>query len=280
MSRRVGDGRVQAPPPLPELAEAPPDHLAGHVWVQELIDGGVLRFGVADAGYLRFGDAESIFEEPPLSHAAAVDHVRAAFDLSAYRETVERPDRYTFVAVATRREGIDYDWDRLPPALGTAIHDGDEERWLPPDRVTSVFDRLGPEPVNTVEREVSAERRDLSGYEMPASAWYDGPVAGVVFADKHGSRAVLPNPDRPSPPEPVEGDAAALVDRFLTDELLQQVAETAPERGPEALFDPLFERLFREQYALLVDDGEPVVDPGAFRSAAAERVNRWHDQTE
>lgn len=265
------------PPSLPELSEAPADHLAGHVWVQELIDGGLLRFTVADAGYLRFGDAEHTFEEPPLSLTAAVSHVHERFDLSAYLATVERPERYTFVAVATRRQGIAYDWERLPPALGTAIHDGDDDRWLPPGRVASVFDRLGPDPVNTVERELSVERRDLSRYGIPDSAWYDGPAAGVVFADKHGARAALWNPDRPAPPDPLEGDAAALVDRFLTDDLLTRVSASAPDGGPEALFERILERLFREQYALLVEDGEPVIDRGAFRAAAAERIRRWHD---
>jgi hypothetical protein len=259
------------------LSQAPPDHLAGHVWVQELIDGGVLRFQVADARYLRFGDATTEFAEPPLASAAAVGHVQETFDRSAYLKTVDRPERYTFLAVATRRQGIDYDWERIPPALGTAIWDDEEARWLPPDRVASVFDRLGPQPVNTVDRELSVERRDLSGYETPESAWYDGPAAGVVFADKHGARAVLRNPEAPSPPAPVDGDPAALVERFLTDDLLRRVAESGADRGPEALFERVLERLFREQYALLVDDGEPVVPVGAFRSAAAERVRRWHD---
>lgn len=268
---------MHAPPSLPDLAAAPPDHLTGHVWVQELLDGGWLRFQVAEAGYLRFGGADRVFEEPPPGHAAAARYVRETFELTDYLDTVDDPERYTFVAVATRRQGIDYDWDRLPPALGTAIHDDEADRWLPPDRVAGVFDRLGPEPVNTVERELSVERHDLGRYEVPDSAWYDGPAAGVVFADKHGRRAVLEHPDRPEPPEPLHGATAPeLVERFLTDDLLGRVADTVADRGPEALFERVLDRLFRERYAWLVDDS-PVVDPGAFRSAAAERVRRWYD---
>jgi hypothetical protein len=282
--------RVRDLPPVPSLADAPDDHLQGHVWAQELLDGGPVRFAVADAGYLRFGDAGRVFDDgevpPALRYAGrALDR---RFDIGAYLETVDEPARYTFVGVATHRRHVDYDWDRLPAVLGTAIWDGQEDRWLPPDRVDGVFDRLGPPPVTVVEKERSIDQQPLAGYELLASAWYDGPAAGVTFVDKMGNRAKLVRDDVPSAVPSVQVDAAdprALTERLVTDELVADRAATLRAGDEPVAFDPLFEavvdRVARAHHDTLfhsvTDTGAVDLDWSRFRGAVAERVRRWLD---
>jgi hypothetical protein len=270
---------------MPSLAAAPPDHLQGHVRIEELLDGALVRFVVADAGYLRFGDGGRVFEEAPPRLAYAERAITRAFDLGSYLDTVDDLTRYTFVGVATHRRHIDYDWDRLPPVLGTAIHDAAGGRWFPPDRVERVFERLGPPPLDPVERERSIGRRPLDGYDLPASVWYDGPAAGVVITDKRGDRAKLVRADLPrgEPSARVEtGDAEGLAERFVTDALL---ADRAAALGgkEDVAFDPLFEavlnRVTRAHHDALfhgaTDTGGVDLDWGRFRGAVAERVRRW-----
>lgn len=275
-------------PPVPSLADAPDDHLQGHVWVRELLDGAPIRFGVADAGYLRFGDSERVFDDgevpPALRYAErALDR---RFDVGAYLDTVDEPARYTFVGVATHRRHVDYDWDRLPAVLGTAIWDGHEERWLPPDRVNGVFERLGPPPVTVVEKERSVDQQPLAGYELPASAWCDGPVAGVTFADKRGSRAKLVRDDVTAvePSVRVETtDPRALAERYVTDELVADRAAALGAGDEPVTFDPLFgavvDRVARAHHDALfhgvTGTGAVDLDWGRFRGSVAEQVRRW-----
>lgn len=281
--------RVHDLPAVPSLADAPDDHLQGHVWVQELLDGAPVRFAVAEAGYLRFGDTERVFEDgdvpPALRYAErALDH---SFDIGAYLDTVEDPARYTFVGVATHRRHVDYDWDRLPAVLGTAIRDGHEERWLPPDRVDGVFDRLGPPPVPVVEKERSVDQQPLAGYELPESAWYDGPAAGVTFVDKRGNRAnLLRDAIETEPRTQVDtADPRALAERFITEDLLIDRAPALRDDEDPLAFDALFEAVVshvaRAHHDALfhgvTETGAVDLDWGRFRGAVAERVRRWLD---
>lgn len=276
-------------PAIPTLEEAPPDHLRGHVWVEEYVDGDGFRFAVAGAGHLRFGDAEREFDgETPPAFGHAVRFVERTFALEDYLATVEDPTRYTFVGVATHRRAVDYDWDRLPPVLGVDVWDGAEARWLPPDRVQGVFDRLGPPPVTTVEKEVSVDRRDLSSYELPTSAWSDGPAAGLVFRDKRGNRAMrvrdaVREGDRRIRLETT--DPRELAERFVTDERIARRATALRERDEPVAFDALFEAVVddvarahhRSLFHGVTDDGALELDWGRFRGAVAERVRRWLD---
>jgi len=289
MRAAAGPGRVRDLPPAPSLADTSDDHLQGHVWVQELLDGAPVRFGVADAGYLRFGDSERGFDDgapPELRYAErALDR---RFDVGAYLATVDQPARYTFVGVATHRRYVDYDWDRLPAVLGTAIWDGHEARWLPPDRVDEAFDRLGPPPVTVVEKERSVDQQPLDGYEFPASAWYDGPAAGVTFADKRGNRAKLVRDDVSAAEPSVEvgtTDPRALAERFVTDDLVAGRAAALRDGDEPVAFDPLFEavvaRVARAHHDALfhgvTGTGALDLDWSRFRGAVAERVRRWLD---
>lgn len=278
-------------PSVPSLAGVPPDHLQGHVWVHEWLDGAAVRFAVAPAGYLQFGGGERVYgDEMPPELGYAGRFLERAFDLGAYLETVDDPARYTFAGVATHHRRVDYDWDRLPAVLGTAIWDDHEERWLPPDRVQQVFGRLGPPPITVVERERSVDQRPLAGYELPASAWYDGRVGGVAFVDKRGHRARSVDPDLPDEPPRVHvatDDAAALADQFVTDGLVATRAASLRDGDAAVAFDPLFEavldRVTRANHGALfrgvTDTGAVDLDWGTFRGAVAERVRRWLDTT-
>ncbi|WP_276261186.1 hypothetical protein [Haloglomus litoreum] len=278
-------------PPVPSLADVASDHLQGHVWVHEWLDAAAVRFAVASAGYLRFGDAERTFEEVPPTLGYAGRFIERAFDLGAYLDTVDEPARYTFAGAATHHRSIDYDWDRLPAVMGTAIWDGHEERWLPPDRAQQVFERLGPPPVTVVERERSVDQRPLAGYDLPASAWYDGPAAGVTFVDKRGHRVRLMAADVPDEPPTVRVEtdgATGLAEQFVTDDLVATRAAALEERGESVAFDPLFEavldRVTRANHGALfrgvTDTGAVDIDWGAFRGTVAERVRRWLETTE
>ena len=149
--------------------------------------------------------------------------------------------------------------------------------------VERVYDRLGLTAVNTFDREVRASDFDADPDPdaVPESAWYDGPAAGIVLRNKTGGRAKLPNPavDRSVDPEPLDGDPAALADRYATDELLGRVsAELPADREPtfEVLFERAYEAILRRAHGRLLHDGTDL-NVGAFRSTVGRRVREWRD---
>lgn len=262
----------------------------GHLWLLEYVTGAPLRFSVAESGLISFGTADRRFEEVPLSFGSAARHVREAIDLDALRAAAEDPSSVTFFGVATRLESVDYDWDRLPPFLGTDVWSGDRGAYLPPDAVERAFDRLGLTPTNAFEKEVPARHFSLSAFSVPDSRWYDGPAPGVLFRNKTGDRALVPDRDvGDRRPEPLDGPAADVVDRVLTDERIDRAVDavaandspakdpagTGQAAGVEATFERALEDVVRREYARLYRDGDLVVDSGAFRSAAVERVQRY-----
>lgn len=262
----------------------------GHLWLLEDVAGAPLRFSVAESGLITFGTADRRFDEVPLSFGSAARHVREAIDLGALRAAAEDPSSVTFFGVATRLESVDYYWDRLPPFLGTDVWSGDRGAYLPPDAVERAFDRLGLTPTNAFEKEVPARHFSLSAFTVPDSNWYDGPAAGVLFRNKTGDRALLPNPDiADRRPEPLDESPADVTDRVLTDECIDRAANavapddhpaknpagTGQAAGVEATFERALEDVVRREYARLYRDGDLVVDSGAFRSAAVARVQRY-----
>lgn len=267
------------PPSGGRAADRTTDLPDGHLWLQEYVVGAPFRFSVAESGLTTFGDAERSFDEVPLPYRFAARHVRERLALDALRTAADDPSAVTFFGVATRREAVDYDWDRLPPVLVTDIWSDAREACLPPDAVERACERLGLTPANPFEKEVPARHFTLATYDVPASEWYDGPAAGVLFRNKTGGRALLWNADLPfDRPDPLDGAAEDLAERFVTAERVERAARDAAERGQAAAFDATFERTLEEvarrEYALLYRDGDLVVDPKAFRSAAAERVQR------
>ncbi|OYR50366.1 hypothetical protein DJ73_16180 [Halorubrum sp. Ea1] len=239
-------------PPLPDLDDAdPPDGLLeGHLWLLELIDGTGLRFRMDESGLLRFGGPEAVYDDldaVPPAVRPAVRHARDRFDREALRRAVADPAGVTFFGVATHRCGTDYDWDRIPPFLGTDVwtgadgeregngesggdrerggngeSGGDRERegngesqedgaFRPPDAAAAIFEGVGLAPVNAVAREVNARDFDPEGYAVPASEWRDGPAAGVVVRNKRGGRVKISR--GPSDDGDGAGDGRARGDR-------------------------------------------------------------------
>lgn len=262
---------MQPFPATPRLADAP-DSLfdGGHLWLFEHVLGAPLRFRVTERG-LQFGDERQWFEPwgEPIGVRAAVRCVRARFDRVGFETAVDVPAEYTFLGVATRNEGIDYDWDQLPPFLGLDVRGPDG--LLPVDRATAAVERLGLDPVNSIEREVPARHFQPARHTVPASAWYDGPAAGTLVRRKDGGRALLPGEPLANADERQDRlDPAAFVDLHATLGAVDAAtAALGADPGVDAVVDRLLATLVREHYAELAH-----VDEAALREAAVERVVR------
>lgn len=262
------------------LANAP--NLSGHLWVQELPTGGFVRFSVAPSGLISFGTRHETFEvggDVPLAFRRAEQSLRTQLDVDALRAATEETDSITFFGIATWYEGIDYDWDTLPPVIGVDAWSGQRDAFLPPGAVTSAFEQLGLPALPAIETEVPADHAALEAYTdpagMPTSDWHDGPVAGVLVRDKIGTRARAwhPSADRPAPLDQPPDD---LAERFATDARIDEAAAALDTDNPtvEAVLERVLADIAREAYAQLHADTDLVVDERAFRSAVAERVQR------
>lgn len=278
-------------PPLPNVtgAHAPDDLLDGHLWILELIDGTGLRFRMHESGLLQFGGPDTTYtddEAIPLALRPAVRRVREMFDRAALRAAVDDPAGVTFLGVATHHRGTDYDWDRLPPFLGTEIHSADADAFRPPDAVEAIFDGMGLAAVNAVEREVNARDFDPDGYSIPDSAWRDGPAAGVVVRNKRGGRGRIVSADsdghdRPSEETPVdERDPDTLAGAHATPERFESRIAELERRGDPVTVDALADRTV-ESVARETPVGignENGVDLEAFRAAIVERARMSLDE--
>lgn len=255
-------------PSLPDVGDATGLFESGHLWIQELVAGAPLRVRLESDGTLSFADRERPIDEASQSLRAAVSHLERDLDRSALLAAADDPSGVVLFGVATRYEGVPYDWDRLPPFLGTDVWSDTRDAYLPPDVVERTFERLGIAPVNAVQKEVDARHFDLAGYDLPDSAWYDGPAAGVVFRNKTGDRAVLRNAEARTDPGSFPDDPEDLAAAVVTGARVGRV--TAGLTNPA--FDGVFERTLaavaREEHARL----PPTVEDRAFRSAVAEQV--------
>lgn len=275
---------MQPFPPVPPVADAPAslldDNSSGgghHLWLQEWVVGAPLRFRLTESGLLSFGDDDRVFDADgvPVGYERAVAHVRATFDRPALRAALDDVSDAVFYGVATREEGVAYDWDRTPPFLGVDVWTADGG-FRPPDAAEALFDRLGLTPVNAVAKEVRADSFDPESYELPESAWRDGPAAGVLVRTKTGDRAKLVGDW--SPPDPLRGAPSEVAEPLATDERIEAAAERVAGDGGaaadvSAVTDRVVAELGRREYARLFGDGA-AVDEAAFRSAVAERVGR------
>ena len=277
-------------PPVPRAEEAPADLFdSGHLWIQERIDGIHVRFRLRDSGVLEFGGRERVYgadtDDIPAPYHHAVRHVRERFDREALRNSVPEPSSVVFFGEATVRRAIDYDWDRTPSVLGFDVWDTSEGRFLPPDSVERIYDRFGLEPVNTFRKEVRATDFDPESYELPDSAWADGPAAGVVVRNKTGQRATIPHPDfdaaDEAPPEDApDADSLAdeLAEEFATRQRVENVVRELEANERPVTFDPVYERVVetiaREEHHRLFHERSPV-DLSAFRSAVAAKVRQF-----
>ena len=266
-------------PPSPPVDEAPAALFdGGHVWLHELVDGAPVRFRVQGDGRLRFGDAVRVFDDVPSGYEHVARHVRERFDRDALREAVDDVESVVFFGYAMHYCGTDYDWVRTPPFLGSDVW---SSGYLLPDRVKKIYDRLGLDALDAVAAEVRAADFDPDGYAFPASAWYDGPVAGVLVRDKTGHRARLDNPEVGEDVGATRGDgdngetdaesAAAFARRHATPDRFDAVAGALRREGRPVTFDALYERtvelLARAHHDRLFERGD--LDTRAFRSEVA-----------
>lgn len=271
-------------PSIPRVANAP-DGLfeSGHLWVLEKIDGAALRFQLRESGAIRFGDRSRVYDDPeavPAPYEHAVRHVRERLDRGALRNAVNDVESVVFFGEATHRHTIEYDWDRLPSLLGFDVWSESEGSFRPPGAVQGIFERLGLEPVNAVERELHTRDFDRESYAIPMSAWYDGPAAGVVIRNKRGGRAKLLHSDVREGDETIPVDALAeeLAETYATDRRFEKLAH---ERGGrditfETLYDRALMDIVREAHKQLYH-GSSSVDLPAFRSAVAARTRAFLD---
>ncbi|WP_440990681.1 hypothetical protein [Haloarchaeobius baliensis] len=274
---------MHEPPTTPQLADAPAALLdGGHLWLRELVTGSPFRFQLQPSGVLTFGDHEREFgpDDVPLPYAHAVRHVRERFDREAMRASVDDVASVTFVGVAVDGSDVAYDWARTPSFLGTEVYDADRGAYLPPDSVQAIYDGLGLTPVTALAKEVRAIDFDPDSYVFPASNWRDGPVAGVLLADKTGHRALLRNPAVGD----VDGSGttastpAELVERHATDRWLDGVVGRLDVTGEGLGFDLLFERAVEalaREHVRAFRDGSVDTDESALRSAMADRVEAY-----
>lgn len=272
-------------PETPTAAESSDLFAGGHLWLHELIDGDPFRFAVRADGRLQFGTAVRTFGDdvpPAFEHAAR--HVRERFDRAALREAVGDVESVVFFGRATHRRGVDYDWATMPNVVGVDVWSGAAGEYLRPDRVEKIYDRLGLTPLSVVAAEVRAVDFDPDAYEFPRSAWYDGPVAGVLVRDKTGNRCVVENPDvgadgtgsDAAGDDPGAADAAAFARRHATDDLFDAVAGELRAAGRPVTFEALYERSVERLVRAFHDrlfGGD--LDARAVRSAVADRAGAY-----
>lgn len=277
---------VRSYPSIPHVENATSEILdGGHVWLQELLDGGQFRFQLQNSGSIRFGDSEREFDHGsiPPAYQHAVRYVRDELDRQTLRAAVDDVESLVFFAEALHRSSIAYEWHRTPHVLGFDIWDADRGQFLPPDSVEHVFERLGLRAVNTFEKEVRAADFQPSVDAIPQSAWYDGPAAGLFIRTKTGDRAMVPNPaiERHAGPEPLECDAEELAAQYATDTRLRRIATELEEQSIAVTFDSLYERvleaIFRVAHGRLLHS-QTTVEMGAFRSAIAARTRAWQSK--
>jgi len=272
--------------PFPETASLDDtDDLSGHLWIQELPTGGQFRFQVAASGLLTFGTPDETFtgvEAVAHSYRRAAETISKQLDRSALQTAIEQPETVTFFGCATRNEGIDYDWDTLPPFVGIDVWSPNKESVLPPDAATTVFNRLGLPTLPPVKKEAPAAYTDLSRYEtaaeFPSSAWRTGKAAALLIRDKAAGRAKAQRSGTESPPDPATDPPAELAAQFATDERIEQTIDTLTEHEQPPTVDAIRDRLIadvaREAYAHLRGDNAHITSMPEFRSVVAERVQK------
>jgi hypothetical protein len=265
---------MRAFPQIPDVADAPAGLLDGHLWLQEWVEGAPLRVQLASSGLLVFGDDERVFDEPPLGYRCAVRYVRDQFDRAVLRAALDDVESAVFYGVATRKRTLDYDWARLPPFLGFDVYDAGEDRFLPPDAVDRLYDRLGLASLNAVQKELRGADFDPDSYDRPESAWRDGRAAGVLVRNKTGDRAKLSAaPAERRTVTPFEGDPADIATELVTAGRVERASEHVTSGGSDALAERVLELAAREEYARLLGPAASV-DLEALRSAVGERTRR------
>lgn len=267
---------MKAYPSPPQLDDAPEALLSrGHLWLREHVVGPQVRFTMEPSGLLIFGDREQVFDDVPPEYRHTLRHIRAEFDRDAFHSAVEDPSTYVFFGVAPCHVGVAYDWERLPPFLGHAIWNEANERFIPSDRADKVFEGLNLTPVNTFQKEVNVRDFSPEQFEMPDSAWYDGPAAGVRIENRSGGSALLTEfAVGEQPTEQLAHDEpSAVASELVTDTRVNRAVEAVEAAGNTVttaeVQTRIFEMIVREEYVRLDQSG---IDVETLRSAVGSVV--------
>lgn len=269
-------------PSIPDVGDESTPEFEGHLWLLEHVEGSPLRFQLQESGAIQFGSERRVFDDvdaAPPQCRRGIRYVRERLDRETLRHAVDDVSDLTFVGRATHRGRIDYDWERLPPFLGLDVWSADASAFRPPEAAQGIFDQLGLDSANAVERELHSRDFDPERYTIPESAWYDGPAAGIQLRDKRGGRARLPNREIPDSGDPIDADdAESLAAAVATERRFERVAERLHDRGWGLSVDLLQERvlddIYREEDGRLFA-GQRDVDEAAFRTAVATRAQRF-----
>lgn len=269
------DRAMQAFPNVPPAEEADPSvYEEGHLWLLEHVQGAPLRFRLRPSGLLEFGIPNRTVTDPtelPPEYHHATFHIEDRLNRDAIQAALKDPAEVTFLGTATQRRNIEYDWADLPPFLGVDVHMADSTSPYPPDVANAIVEEVGLAPLNPIEREVRPRDFDPIDPGFPPSAWYGGPVAGVLIRNKRGGRALATNaalqvaePLATSDAESLATEVAARIDALVTD------VERADKRiNPKRLADRLVATAWRTHHELLSDSRDPI-DEGRLRAACIE----------
>lgn len=273
---------MRAYPSIPRISDAPAGFLErGHLWIQELVDGLLLRFSIDEAGHLRFGTNTTVFDDVPFPYRHAVRHVRETIDWSVLTADPDLVRDLVFFGVATTHQGVKYEWERTPSFLGHDVWSEDRQDFLPVDTVEKTFDRLALEAVPIFEKEQPAKYFSPDRYEMPSSRWYDGPPKGIVLRNKRGQRATMISDafERATTDEPPDGnsdDPSTLATHLTTEDRIERARAALTNNHPdtEAVQQRVVELVFREAYPTIVAPGHPQ-DLDALASGIATQTRRY-----
>ena len=275
-------------PETPVLDEV---EFSGHAWVQELPTGGEFRFQVAPSGFVTVATTEQSFDTvaavPPQFRRAA-ELINERLDREALEAATDDPSSVTFCGIATRNEGVEYDWNTVPAFVGVDIWSGQKDQFLSPDAAAGVFGRLGLPTLPAIEKELAAAHADFTRYagqgRFPQSAWRDGQAAGVLIRDKSGTRAVAWRHKQEQEPATESQSATELAAEYATNKRIERTVAELQGGEQSVTVDTIRDRLIanmtRESYADLFSDGEFVVSLPRFQSAVAERVQQHQSTAE
>jgi hypothetical protein len=268
-------------PAVPAVADAPGSLFdGGHLWVQEFVEGDLLRVQLQGSGLLSFGSLTEPFDgEIPLEHRHAVRHVREQFDRGPLREALDDVTSVTLLGVVTHGAAVSYDRDALPPFLLVDVWSDADDELLPPDAVDRLATNLGLESLPAVRKEVRAADFDPAGFEFPPSTWREGSAASVLVRNKTGDRARIANPavQRPTSgsSESSADSPADLAAELVTEARIDRALDSPDSGVPDA--DSVTERVV-EHVAHETPDAlsgaQTAVDLEAFRSEAGALVRR------
>lgn len=262
-------------PAVPAVADAPASLFdGGHLWIQECVDGAVLRVQLRDSGLLEFGTRSTTFDgDVPLEHRHAVRHVRASFNRESLRAALDDVTTVTLFGVTTHGRGVAYDRDSLPPFLVVDAWSEVDGGLLPPDAVEALAKNLGLTALPAVQKEVRAADFDVGGYDFPTSTWRDGPAGSVLVRNKTGDRARYTNPGVNDSPRTATKSPGALAAELVTSARIERACDSLDTTDPDsdAVTERVVELVAHEAIGTLLGD-QTAVELDAFRSEAGTVV--------